>query len=67
VFCAVGGERAHGAKQTGLPSTQPPSRDYLFGTDTLGRMCSRVIVGAREVFTARCGAAVRLGRYVAQG
>ena len=52
LVCAVGGERIapYGAKQTGLPATQPPSRNYPFGTDTLGRdVFSRVIVGARDV------------------
>ena len=50
VVCAIGGENIspYGAKQTGLPSTQPPSRDYLFGTDTLGRdVFSRLIHGAQ--------------------
>src|SRR5262245_28726834 len=52
ILCAIAGEQIapYGAKQTGLPSTQSPSRDYPFGTDTLGRdVLSRVIVGAREV------------------
>ena len=52
LVCAIGGEHIapYGAKQTGLPSTQPPNRDYPFGTDTLGRdVFSRVLVGAREV------------------
>jgi peptide/nickel transport system permease protein len=41
VVCAIGGERIapYGAKQTGLPSTHPPSRDYPFGTDTLATCC----------------------------
>jgi peptide/nickel transport system permease protein len=52
IVCAIAGEHIapYGAKQTGLPSTQSPSRDYPFGTDTLGRdVLSRVIIGAREV------------------
>lgn len=52
IVCAIAGERIapYGAKQTGLPSTQSPNRDYPFGTDTLGRdVLSRVIVGARDV------------------
>jgi peptide/nickel transport system permease protein len=52
IVCAIGGEgiAPYGAKETGLPSTNPPSRDYPFGTDTLGRdVFSRVIVGARDV------------------
>jgi peptide/nickel transport system permease protein len=52
LFCAIGGERVapYGARETGLPPSEPPSADYPFGTDTLGRdVLSRVMVGTRDV------------------